>query len=149
MPSLIQKEKITCENCGIQTTINNIVRHKKRCSVGTLYCTQCLNFSAKSQSDLNYHIGKKNSTPNFDVSFKCKHCYLDFPGFYGLRQHRNTKHGMQIGSRTRDVVVEHIMEDVEDPSFREELLSRQHFLVDSELERARHKVFTYAVFKNT
>ena len=41
--------------------------------------------------------------------------------------------------------VEHIVGDVEDHSLREELRSYQHFLVDSELERARHKVFTYAV----
>ena len=52
---------------------------------------------------------------------------------------------MQIGSGTRDVDVEHIMGDVEDHSLREELRSCQHFLVDSELERARHKVFNYAV----
>ena len=37
------------------------------------------------------------------------------------------------------------MGDVEDHSLREELRSCQHFLVDSELERARHKVFNYAV----
>ena len=35
--------------------------------------------------------------------------------------------------------------DVEDHSLREELRSCQHILVDSELERARHKVFSYAV----
>ena len=52
---------------------------------------------------------------------------------------------MQIGSRTRNVDVEHIMADVEDESLREELRSRQQFFVDSELERARHKVFNYAV----
>ena len=52
---------------------------------------------------------------------------------------------MQIGSRTRNVDVEHIVGDVEDHSLREELRSSQHFLVDSELERARHKVFSYAV----
>ena len=52
---------------------------------------------------------------------------------------------MQIGSRTRDVDVEHIVRDVEDHSFREKLRSCQHLLVDSELERARHKVFNYAV----
>ena len=52
---------------------------------------------------------------------------------------------MQIGLRTRDVDVEHIVEDVEDHSLREELRSPQHFLVDSELEKARHKVFNYAV----
>ena len=38
-PSLIRKEKITCENCGTQTTRNNIVQHKKRCSAGTMSCT--------------------------------------------------------------------------------------------------------------
>ena len=27
MPSLIRKEKVTCENCGTQTTRNKIVRH--------------------------------------------------------------------------------------------------------------------------
>ena len=54
---------------------------------------------------------------------------------------------MQIGSGTRnvDVDVEHIVGNVEDHTLREELPSCQHFLVDSELERARHKVFNYAV----
>ena len=88
MPSLIQKEKITCDNCGTQTTRDNIVRHKKRCSVGTRYCTQCPNFSTKSQNDLNNHIAKKHSAPKPDVTFKCTLCYQEFPGFYALRQHR-------------------------------------------------------------
>ena len=145
MPSLIRKERITCENCGTQTTGNNIVRHKKSCSARTLYCTQRPNFSTKSQNDLNYHIAKKHSAPKPDITFKCKLCYQEFPGFYALRQHRNTRHGLQIGSRSRDVDVELIVADVEDHSLREELCSCQHFLVESELERVRHKVFNYAV----
>ena len=144
MPSIIRK-KITCENCGNQTTRNNIVLHKKRCSVGTLYCTQNPNFSTKSQNDLTYHFAKKHSTPEPEVTFKCTLCYAEFPGFYALRQHRSTQHGAQIGSGTRDVDLEHIAGDVEDHSLREELRSCQHFLVVSELERARHKVFNYAV----
>ena len=52
---------------------------------------------------------------------------------------------MQIGSGTRNVNAEHKVGDVEDHSLREELRSCQHFLVDSELERARHKLFIYAV----
>ena len=52
---------------------------------------------------------------------------------------------MQIGSGTRDVNLEHIVGDVEDHSLREELRSCQHFLADSEFERARHKVFNYAM----
>ena len=66
-------------------------------------------------------------------------------GVYALGQHRNTQHGMQIGPRTRDVNLEHIVGDVEDQRLRKELRSCQHFLVDSEPERARHKVFIYAV----
>ena len=52
---------------------------------------------------------------------------------------------MQIAARTRDVDVEHIPGDVEDHRLREELCSCQHFLVDSELEGARHKLFKCTV----
>ena len=141
MPSLNRNEKVTCENCGTQTTKLNLARHKKSRSAGTLYCTQCPNFSTKSQNDLNYHTAKKHSAPKPDITFKCRLCFQEFPGFYALRQHRNTQHTMQTGSGTRDVNLEHIVEDVEDHRLmREELRSCQHFLVDSELGRARHKV---------
>ena len=96
MPSLNRYEKITCENCGTQTTKLNLARHKKRCSAGTLHCSHCLNFSTKLQNDLNYHIAKKHSVPKPDITFKCKLCYAEFPGFYALRQHRNTQHGPQM-----------------------------------------------------
>ena len=145
MPSLNRYEKVTCENCGTQTTKLNLVRHKKTCSVGTLYCTQCPNFSTKSRNDLNYHIAKRHSAPKLDATFKCKLCFQEFPGIYALRQHRNTQHGMQIRSGTKNVDVEHILGDVEDQRLREELRSCQHFMADSELERATHKVFIYAV----
>ena len=145
MPSLNRYEKVKCENFGTQITKFNLARHKKSCSAGTLDCTRCPNFFTKSHKDLHYHIAKKHCAPKPDVIFKCKFCYQEFPGFYALRQHRNTQHGMQIGSGTRDVDVEHIAGDVEDHSSREELRFCQHFLVDSELERARHKVFNYAV----
>ena len=52
---------------------------------------------------------------------------------------------MQIGSGTRDVNLELIVGDVEDHNLKEQLLSCQHFLVDYELDRTRHKVFNYAV----
>ena len=144
-PSLYRDKNVTCENCGTQTTKLSPARHKTSCSAGTLYCTLCPNFSRKSQNDQNYHIAKKHSAPKLDVTFKCKLCYQEFRGFYALRQHRNTQHGMQTRSGSRDVDVEHILEDVEDQRLREELRSCQQVLVDSELERARHKVFIYAV----
>ena len=82
------------------------------------YCTQCPNFSTKSQIDLNYHIANKHSAPKPDVTFKFKLSYQEFPIFYALRQQRKTQHGMQIGSRTRDVDVEHIVGDVDDHRLR-------------------------------
>ena len=139
------KRKFTCENCCTQTTRNNIVRHKKSCSAGTLYCTQYPNFSTKSQNDPTYHIAKKHNAPKLDVTFKCKLCYPEFRGFFDFPQHRNTQHEMQIGSRTRNVDVEDIVGDDEDHSLTDELRSCQLLLVDSELERTRHKVFNYAM----
>ena len=66
------------ENCGTQTAKLNLARHKKRCSVGTLFCTKCPNFSTKSRNDLIYRIAKKCSAPKPDITFKCKHCFQDF-----------------------------------------------------------------------
>ena len=145
MPSLSRYGKVTCENCATQTTKHNLARHKMSCYSGTLYCTQCPNFSTKSQNDLNYHIAKKHSAAKPDVVFKCKLCYQEFPGFYALRQHRDTQHGMQIGSGTRDKDAEHIVGDVEDHRLREVFCACQNFLVNSDLERTRHKIFNYAV----
>ena len=145
MPSLIRKEKIICENCGTQTTRNNIVRHKKRCSVGPLFCTQCPNFSTLSQDDLNYHIAKQHSAAGRSKTYKCKLCLAEFPGFYALSQHKNTQHGKQIGFGASNTDVEGIVGDVDHQSLRAELQSCRHFLVDSEIQKGRHSVFNFAV----
>ena len=131
MPSLIRKEKFTCEHCGAQVTRNNIVRQKKRCSAGTLYCTQCPNFFTKSRDDLNYHIAKKHSVSRPSIAYKCKLCHAEFPGFYALRQHKNTQHGTQIGFEASNINVEDIVGDDDDQSLREELESCKHFLTES------------------
>ena len=74
MPSFTRYKKVESENYGTQTTKLNLARHKKRCSVGTLYSTQCPNFSSKSQTDQNYAIAKKHNAPKPDVTFECKIC---------------------------------------------------------------------------
>ena len=121
MPSLIRKEKTICEHCGTQVTRNNIVRHKKRCSAGTLYCTQCPNFPTLFQNDLNYHIAKKHSVPKRSITYKFKICHAEFPSFYALRQHKNNQHGTQIGFGASNIAVEDILGEVDDQSSREEL----------------------------
>ena len=145
MPSLNRYEKVTCENCGTQTTKLNLARHKKCCSAGTLHCSQCPNFFTKSQNALNYHIAKKHSVPKPDITFKCKLCFVEIPGLYALRQHRNTQHGSQMGFGANNINVEDIVGDVDDQSLREEVESCKHFLTDTELENGRHRVFNFAM----
>ena len=144
MPSLNRNEKVTFDNCGTQTTKLNLACHKKRCSVGTLYCTQCPNFSTKFQKDLKYHNAKKHSPQNLISSSSVNFVIKSFQEFT-LYVNIETQHGIQIRSKTRDMDVEHIVGENEDHKLREEMRSCQHFLVDSELERAKHKVFNYAV----
>ena len=144
MPALIRKEKVACENCGTQTT-RNIVRHKEGCSAGILYCTQCPNFSTLSQDDLNYHIAKQHSVAGPSKTYKCILCQAEFPGFYALRQHKNTQHGTQIGFGANNIDVEDIVGDVDDQSLREELESCRHFLVDSKIQKGKHSVFNLVI----
>ena len=123
MPSLNRNEKVTYENCGVQITKPNLPRHKKRCSAGTLYCTQGPNFFTKSRDGLNYHIAKQHSAAGLSRTCKCKLCHAEIPGFYALRQHKNTQHGTQIGFGARNMDVEDIVGDVDDQSLRGELQS--------------------------
>ena len=109
MPSSIQNEKIRCENCVTQTTRNTIVRHKKSCSAGTLYCTYSPNFSTKSRSDLNHHVAKKHSVPRPSIACKSKLSHAEFPGFSALRQQKNTQHGTEIGFGATNIHVEDIV----------------------------------------
>ena len=145
MPSPNRNEKVTREKCGNQFTKPNLAHHKKRCSGGTLYCTQCPSFSTLSQDDLNCHIAKQHSAAGASKTYKCKLRLAEFPGFYALRQHKNAQHGTQIGFGASKIDVEDIVGDVDDQSLREELQSCRHFLVDSEIQKGRHSVFDFGV----
>ena len=135
MPALDRNDKVTCGNCGTSVTKKHLSRHKKSCSAGTLYCPNCLNFSPKSRDDLNYHIAKLHSAAGPSKTYKCNLYHAEFPGFYALRQHKNTQHGKQIGLGASNIDVEDIVGDVDDQSLREELQSCRHFLVDSKIQK--------------
>ena len=141
MPALDRNAKVTCDNCGTLVSKQNVAKHKKKCSIGTLYCSQCPNFSTKSQNDLNYHIAKKHGTSKPKTTNTCKVCKEEFPGFYALRQHKSKMHGLYV----KKVNSSPLVNDIDDHSLKEELRACEHFLVDSEFERGRHKVFNYAV----
>ena len=142
MPALDRSVKVTCGNCGISVMKKHLSRHESRCSGGTFHCATCPNFSTKSRDDLNYHIAKKHATPSLKNTHKYKICFKEFSGFYALRQHKRSKHGLQMKSAELDV--SNVFED-EDADLKEELQACQHFLVDSELEKGRNRVFKFAM----
>ena len=72
---------------------------------------------------------------------KCKICFKEFSGFYALRQHKTSQHGIQLKSAEFDVI--NLFED-DDADLKEELQACQRFLVDSEFEKRRHLVFNFA-----
>ena len=145
MPSLIREEKINRKHCGTQVTRNNIVRHKKRCSVGTLFCTQCPNFSTLPQDDLIYHVAKKHNVPRHSITYNCKLCHAEFPSFYALRQHKDAQPATQIGFGASSIDVKEIVGDVDDQSLRVKLASRKNFFTDTKMENGRHRVFNFAM----
>ena len=134
--------KVTCGNCGTSVTKKNLTRHKLSCSGGTLSCANCPNFLTTSTDDLYYHIAKKHETPRVKITYKCKICFKEFFGFYALRQHKTSEHGIQLKSAEFDVI--NLIED-DDADFKEELQACQHFLVESELEKQRHRVFNFVM----
>ena len=142
MPALDRRVKVTCGKCGTSVTKKHLSRHKFRCSGGTLYCANCPNFSTKSRGDLNYHIAKKHATPPFKNLHKCIICLKEFSGFYALRQHKRSEHGLQMKSAELDV--SNLLED-DDADLKEEFQACQHFFIDSELEKGRHRVFNFAM----
>ena len=142
MPSLNRNKNVICENCDTQTTKLNYARPKKSCSVGTLFCTKCPKLSTTSQADLNYHIAKKHARVQAKKNYECNFCLEEFCGFYALRKHRSSQHGMPI--RTSVLDMDALLEDIDDAELKEELSSCNYFVVDSELEKGRHCVFGFA-----
>ena len=144
MSSLNRDDKVTSENCGTPTTRIELPFHKNRCSIGLLSCSQYTNFTTNSQNDLNCHSSKKHSATKPVLTFKCKLYYQTFRGFYAFPTHKNIKNGFLI--KTGNVHLDDLINEVDEMILKEELPSScQIFLVASELERARHKVFNYAV----
>ena len=72
-----------------------------------------------------------------------KNCYQEFPGFYALRQHKNTHHGFPV--KTANVDPDDIVNEFDDRNLEEDLRSYQYFVVVSEFEWSRQKAFNYAI----
>ena len=86
---------------------------------------------------------RSTAQQNLMFFFKFKVCSQDTLGFYTLRHHKNTRHGFLI--KTTFVGPDDIVNEIDVTNLKEELRSYPHFVVNFELQWARHKVFHYAV----
>ena len=76
------------------------------------------------------------------ITHKCKICFQEFSPFFPLRQYKTSELGIQIKAAEFDV--NNLLED-DDAHLKEELKACQQFLVDSELQKGRHRVFNFAM----
>ena len=143
MPALDRNVKVACDNCGTLVSKQNVAKHEKKCSVGTLYCSQCPNYSTKSQNDLNYHIAKKHGAPKPAVVQICMICKDKFTGFYALRHYKSQAHGQNF--KTSGDSTPSLMVSTMKLSRKNYVRACQHLLVDSQLEKGRQRVFNFAL----
>ena len=144
MPSLNRNEKVQCGDCG-----NIYVRHPKSCQAGIISCPDCKYFTYNKQ-ERNYHVAKKHAPSTSKQSTVCSSCEQEFPSYYSLQQHRRKEHGAKQRKPSDTVAdLNKILErEGEDGvKLKEELSACQHFLVDTEMENGRHKVFNFQMSK--
>ena len=99
---------------------------------------------------MGYHVAKKHAQPSSKKSTVCPSCEQEFPSYCSLQQHRRKKHGAKQRKPSDTVadlnkIVEEEGENGE--KLKEELSACQHFLVDTEMENGRHKVFNFQLSK--
>ena len=77
---------------------------------------------------MNYHLAKKHSKAFVSVVHKCKTADKDFDNFYELRGQNWKEHRAQRSSRAHYVDVAHVMRDVEEKNWKEELETGNTFV---------------------
>ena len=99
---------------------------------------------------MGYQVAKKHAQPSSKKSTVCPSCEQEFPSYYSLQQHRRKEHGTKQRKPSDTIaelnrIVEEEGEDGE--KLKEELSACQLFLVDTEIENERHKVFNFQMCK--
>ena len=139
-----------CEDCTQEYRRADAARHRKRCEKQKENkCPNC-HFYTKSKEEMGYHVAKKHAQPSSKQSTVCPSCEQEFPSYYSLQQHRRQEQGAKQRKHSDTVadlnkILEEEGEDGE--KLKEELSACQHFLVDTELENGRHKVFNFQMSK--
>ena len=109
-------------------------QHQKRCAKGVISCRNC-KYSTYNKQEMNYHVAKKHAPTGSKQSTVCSSCEQEFPSYYSLQR----KPSDTVADLNK--VVEEKRDDGE--KLKEELTACQNFLVDTEMENGRHKVFNF------
>ena len=99
---------------------------------------------------MGYHVAKKHAEPSSKQSTVCLSCEQEFPVSYSLQQHRRKEDGAKQRKPSDTVVdLNKIVEEEGEngEKLKEELSACQYFLVDTEMENGRHKVFNFQMSK--
>ena len=99
---------------------------------------------------MNYHIAKKHAPSSSKQSRVCSSCEKDLSSYYSLQEHRRKEHGAKQRKPSDTVAdLNKIVEEEgeEGERLKEELSACQHFLVNTEMENGRHKVFNFQMPK--
>ena len=145
MPSLKKNKKLKCEDCDKEYWRSDAARHRKSCVRGIVSCLEC-NYCTYNQQEWNYHAAKKHAPSIFKQSTVCSSCEQEFPSYYLLQQHRRKERGAKHRKPSDTVAdLNKIVEEKGDDGekLKEELSACQHFLVGTEMENGRHKVFNF------
>ena len=96
-PCLNRNEKITCENCGTETTKWIIARHKKRCSVVTIMLQSLSHYlqNVPGRFELPWNAQKESSV-RANNAYKCKTCFDEDFAIWALRKHWWSQHGIGL-----------------------------------------------------
>ena len=150
MPALNRNEEVKCEKCGDDYRRSDAARHRKRCEDKDQHkCPNC-SFISKKKEEMDYHVAKKHAESSSKQSTVCPFCEQEFPSYYSLQQHRRREHGAKQRKPSDTVadlskIVDEEGEDGE--KLKEELSACKHFLVGTEMENGRHKIFNFQLSK--
>ena len=99
---------------------------------------------------MNYHMAKKHASSSSKKSTVCSSCEQELPSYYSLQQHRRKEHGAKQYKPSETAAdLNKVVEEEEEvgEKLKEELSACGHFLIDTEMEKGRHKIFNFQMSK--
>ena len=95
-------------------------------------------------------MAKKHAPSSSKQSTVCTSCEQEISCYYSLQQHRRKEYGAKQRKPSDTVAdLNKIVEEEggDGEKLKEDLSACQHFLVDTEMEKGRHKVFNFQMSK--